>query len=69
MFGSDGMLGRGILAGIGGRVIFGTEGNVGNDGNGVLAVGSVGKDVMLGNGGNVVAVGKLGIVGNSGIVG
>uniref|UniRef100_M1C6D3 Receptor kinase n=1 Tax=Solanum tuberosum TaxID=4113 RepID=M1C6D3_SOLTU len=69
MFGSDGMLGRGILAGIGGRVIFGTEGNVGKDGNGVLAVGSVGKDVMLGNGGNVAAVGKLGIVGNCGIVG
>ena len=69
MLGSDGMLGRGILAGIGGGVIFGIKGNVGNDGNGVLAVGSVGKDGMLGNGGNVAAVGKLEIVGNCGIVG
>ena len=55
--GIAGMLGS---EGIGGRVIFGTEGNVGKDGNGV-AVGSVG------NGGN--AAGKLGILGNCGSVG
>ncbi|KAK4355365.1 hypothetical protein RND71_024336 [Anisodus tanguticus] len=70
MFGSDGMLGRGILAGIGGRVIFGmTEDNVGKEGNGELVVGSVGKDAALGNGGNVTAAGKLGIAGNCGTVG
>nr|XP_009773095.1 PREDICTED: uncharacterized protein LOC104223365 [Nicotiana sylvestris] len=62
MVGSEGMLGRGFIAGIGGRFIFGTEGKVGKEGNGV-AVGSAG------NGGNVDAVGKLGIVGNFGIVG
>uniref|UniRef100_M1C6D5 Uncharacterized protein n=1 Tax=Solanum tuberosum TaxID=4113 RepID=M1C6D5_SOLTU len=67
MFGSEGILSRGF-AGIGGRVIFGTtEGSVGKDGNGELAVGSVGNDVTLGNGGNVA--GNLGIVGNCGIVG
>uniref|UniRef100_A0A3Q7G147 Uncharacterized protein n=1 Tax=Solanum lycopersicum TaxID=4081 RepID=A0A3Q7G147_SOLLC len=43
--------------GIGGRVIFGTEGNIGKDGNGVA----------VGNGGN--AAGKLGILGNCGSVG
>ncbi|KAK4373619.1 hypothetical protein RND71_009003 [Anisodus tanguticus] len=64
MFGSDGMFG------VGGRVIFGTiEGKVGKEGNGELVVGSVGKDDTLGNGGNVAAVGKFGIVGNCGIVG
>ncbi|CAN4106560.1 unnamed protein product [Withania somnifera] len=63
MFGSDGMLGRGMLAGIGGRVIFGIEGNVGKEGKGVLVVGSVG------NGGNVAAVGRFGAVGNCGTVG
>ncbi|CAN4106562.1 unnamed protein product [Withania somnifera] len=68
MFGNDGMLGRGILAGNGGRVIFGIEGNVGKEGNGE-AVGSVGRDATLGNGGNVAAVGKFGIVGNCGTVG
>uniref|UniRef100_M1C6C9 Uncharacterized protein n=1 Tax=Solanum tuberosum TaxID=4113 RepID=M1C6C9_SOLTU len=62
------MLGRGF-AGIGGRVIFGTEGKVGKEGRGELAVGSVGRDVTLGNGGNVDAVGKFGIFGNCGIVG
>lgn len=56
VFGNDGMLGRGILAGNGGRVIFGTEGNVGND-------------ATLGNGGNVTAVGMFGIAGNCGTVG
>uniref|UniRef100_A0A3Q7EGX2 Uncharacterized protein n=1 Tax=Solanum lycopersicum TaxID=4081 RepID=A0A3Q7EGX2_SOLLC len=61
MFGRDGVLGRGMLAGIGGRVILGTEGNVGKEGKGVLAVGSVGNDATLGN---VTAVGKFGIVGN-----
>jgi len=66
ILGSDGMLGRGF-AGIGGRVIFGTEGNVGKEGKGELAVGSVGRDVTLGNGGNVA--GKFGIFGNCGIVG
>ncbi|KAK4720973.1 hypothetical protein R3W88_011206 [Solanum pinnatisectum] len=60
------MLGRGF-AGIGGRVIFGTEGNVGKEGKGELAVGNVGKDATLGNGGNVV--GKFGKFGNCGIVG
>ncbi|KAM3265501.1 hypothetical protein P3L10_002495 [Capsicum annuum] len=60
MFGSDGMLGRGMLAGIGGRVIFGiVEGNVGKEGKGVLVVGSDG---------NVAAVGKFGIAGNCGTV-
>uniref|UniRef100_A0A3Q7GRH9 Uncharacterized protein n=1 Tax=Solanum lycopersicum TaxID=4081 RepID=A0A3Q7GRH9_SOLLC len=58
------MLGRGF-AGIGGRVIFGTT--EGKDGKGELAVGSAGRDVKLGNGGNVV--GKFGIFGNCGIVG
>lgn len=67
MFGSEGMLGRGFT-GIGGRVIFGTtEGNVGKEGKGELAVGSVGNDATLGNGGNVA--GRLGIVGNCGSVG
>ncbi|KAH0682197.1 hypothetical protein KY289_019949 [Solanum tuberosum] len=60
MFGSDGMLGSGFMVGIGGRVIFGTiEGNVG-------------KDAILGNGGNVSGkLGNCGIVGlgNDGIVG
>ncbi|KAG5609143.1 hypothetical protein H5410_020424 [Solanum commersonii] len=51
------MLGSEGIEGIGGRVIFGTEGNVGKDGNGV-AIGSVGN-----------AAGKLGILGNCGIVG
>ncbi|KAG5609149.1 hypothetical protein H5410_020430 [Solanum commersonii] len=59
MFGSDGMLGRGFMVGIGGRVIFGTiEGNVG-------------KDAILDNGGNVSGkLGNCGIVGlgNDGIV-
>ena len=53
MFGSDGMLGRGLMVGIGGRVIFGTiEGNVG-------------KDAILGNCG-IVGLGNEGIVGKLG---
>lgn len=42
MFGSDGMLGRGILAGNGGRIIVG---NVGNGGN----VAAIGKFGIAGN--------------------
>lgn len=58
-----------MLAGIGGRVIFGIEGTLGKEGKGVLVGGSVGDVVTLGIGGNVAAVGKFGLAGNCGTVG
>ncbi|PHT54345.1 hypothetical protein CQW23_08807 [Capsicum baccatum] len=57
MLGSDGMLGRGFTDGFDGKVIFGTEVNLGKD------------ETLLGNNGDGGIFGKLGIEGNCGSVG